>query len=89
MEEGILYANVDLKQIPASKWILDVAGNYARPDIFRFTVNRKVNAIMQIEDSRVDCQHVPRKRKQASALQRRPHATTTPMPGVVNDETPL
>ena len=54
MEEGILYAEVNLKQIPASKRILDVAGHYARPDIFRFIVNRKANAIMQMESSSID-----------------------------------
>ena len=53
-EEGILYAEVDLKQITASKRILDVAGHYARPDIFRFTINRRANAIMQIENSSID-----------------------------------
>ena len=89
MEEGILYAEVDLKQIPASKWILDVAGNYARPDIFRFAVNRKANAVMQIEDSCVDCQPVSRKLKQASALQRRQHVSKTPMSGEINGETSL
>ncbi|MFC1713826.1 carbon-nitrogen hydrolase family protein [Candidatus Poribacteria bacterium] len=51
MKEKILYAEIDLKQIRASKWILDVAGNYARPDIFKFTVNRKANVIMQTADS--------------------------------------
>jgi len=50
MKEEILYAEIDLKQLRASKWILDVAGNYARPDIFKFTINRKPNVIMQIED---------------------------------------
>lgn len=49
MKEEILYGEIDLKQIRASKWILDVAGNYARPDIFRFTINRKPNVIMQTE----------------------------------------
>jgi hypothetical protein len=50
MEEEILYAEIDLKQIRASKWILDVAGNYARSDIFRFTINHKPNVIMQTEN---------------------------------------
>ena len=50
MDEEILYGEIDLKQLRASKWILDVAGNYARPDIFRFAVNRRPNMIMQTEN---------------------------------------
>jgi nitrilase len=33
-EEGILYAKVDLRMLRGSKWNLDVAGHYARPDAF-------------------------------------------------------
>ena len=38
-EEGILYADIDLQQIIAAKRMFDVAGHYARPDVFNFTVN--------------------------------------------------
>ncbi|MFQ5822577.1 MAG: carbon-nitrogen hydrolase family protein [bacterium] len=51
MKEEILYAEIDYKLIPASKWIFDVAGHYARPDVFKFTVNREPNAVIQIRDS--------------------------------------
>jgi nitrilase len=34
--KGILYAEVDLAKIPQFKWQFDVAGHYARPDVFRF-----------------------------------------------------
>ena len=37
-EEGILYAELDPKQMRGPKWNLDVAGHYARPDVFRLTV---------------------------------------------------
>jgi nitrilase len=40
-EEGILYAELDPRQIRGSKWNLDVAGHYARPDVFRLTVSRE------------------------------------------------
>ncbi len=40
-EEGILYAELDPRQIRGSKWNLDVAGHYARPDIFRLTVSKE------------------------------------------------
>jgi nitrilase len=35
-KEGILLAEVDLHMLRASKWNLDVAGHYARPDAFEF-----------------------------------------------------
>jgi len=38
-EEGILYADIDLQQIIAAKRMFDVAGHYARPDLFNFSAN--------------------------------------------------
>jgi len=35
-EEGILYADIDLSDIIAAKRMFDVAGHYARPDVFEF-----------------------------------------------------
>lgn len=37
-EEGILYADIDQKEIIKSKMDFDVIGHYARPDIFEFRV---------------------------------------------------
>jgi nitrilase len=37
-EQAILYAEVDLNEIPSQKWLYDVAGHYARPDVFEFRV---------------------------------------------------
>ena len=34
-QEGILYAEIDPQQMRGSKWMLDVAGHYGRPDVFR------------------------------------------------------
>ncbi len=42
-EEGIIYADIDLKQIIAAKRMFDVVGHYARPDVFTFKVNRETN----------------------------------------------
>lgn len=39
--EEILYAELDLGLVAKSKWLFDVAGHYARPDVFRFTVDRE------------------------------------------------
>lgn len=35
-EEGTLYADIDLREVARSRWNLDVAGHYSRPDVFRF-----------------------------------------------------
>ena len=51
-KEEILYAEIDLKQITASKRMFDVTGHYARPDVFKFEVNRDVNPIMRLGDTK-------------------------------------
>jgi nitrilase len=38
--EEILYADLDMNEILAAKRMFDAAGHYARPDVFRFSVNR-------------------------------------------------
>lgn len=39
-DQGILYAELDPRQMRGPKWNLDVAGHYARPDVFRLSVNK-------------------------------------------------
>jgi nitrilase len=39
--EGILTAEIDLQEITRAKFDLDVAGHYARPDVFRLHVNER------------------------------------------------
>jgi len=46
-QEGIIYAEIDLRRTRAAKRMLDVAGHYARPDVFRFEVNRSPNPIVR------------------------------------------
>jgi len=38
-QEGILFADLDLAEIARSKFDFDVTGHYARPDVFKLTVN--------------------------------------------------
>jgi nitrilase len=40
-EEGLLYADIDLRDIISAKRRLDVVGHYARPDVFNFSVNSR------------------------------------------------
>ena len=44
--EDILYAEVDPRRMSGSRWLLDVAGHYARPDVFTFSVNTKANTVI-------------------------------------------
>jgi nitrilase len=39
--ETIVYADIDLDRISEEKELLDIAGHYARPDVFSLTVNRR------------------------------------------------
>jgi len=39
--EEILVADLDMREIPEGKYDLDVTGHYARPDVFRLTVNER------------------------------------------------
>lgn len=46
--ECILSADLDLAEIPRGKYDFDVAGHYARPDIFRLHVNEKPATAVQL-----------------------------------------
>ena len=37
-QETILYAEIDLQAAQGGRWMLDVAGHYARPDVFELTL---------------------------------------------------
>lgn len=39
-EECIIYADLDMKKVPASKMELDVCGHYSRPDVLRFDYDK-------------------------------------------------
>jgi len=40
-QHGLLYATIDLERVGQARRSLDVAGHYARPDIFQLQVNRR------------------------------------------------
>jgi len=47
-KEGILYVDVDRKMLMGTKWNLDVAGHYARPDAFQLKVRTSSTPILNI-----------------------------------------
>ena len=49
-QEGILYAEIDPVRIRAAKWELDVAGHYARPDVFQLTVRTGVQPMITAQE---------------------------------------
>lgn len=48
-QEDILYAEVDPRMVQGPKWMLDVAGHYARPDVFQLTVHMDVRQMIRME----------------------------------------
>jgi nitrilase len=48
-QEEILYAEIDPRMMQGPKWMLDVAGHYARPDVFRLTVHTDVRRMIRME----------------------------------------
>jgi len=47
--EGLLSAEIDLAEVARGKYDFDVAGHYARPDVFRLTVNERPQPAVTIE----------------------------------------
>jgi nitrilase len=56
-EQGILYAELDPRQLRGPKWNLDVAGHYARPDVFRLTVSKDGHPVIAVGET---AEHEPR-----------------------------
>jgi nitrilase len=50
-EAGILYAELDPKQMRGPKWNLDVAGHYARPDVFQLTVRKEGHPMITVAET--------------------------------------
>ncbi len=48
-QEEILYAEIDPRMVQGPKWMLDVAGHYARPDVFQLTVHTDVREMLRVE----------------------------------------
>jgi len=49
-EQGILYAELDTRQMRGPKWMLDVVGHYARPDVFQLTVRKDTYPVVTVEE---------------------------------------
>jgi nitrilase len=49
-KEGILTADLDMAEIARGKYDFDVAGHYARPDVFRLAVNERAAKAVEVVD---------------------------------------
>jgi hypothetical protein len=50
MKEEILYAEVDPRQMRGRKWMLDVTGHYARPNVFELIVHREAHPMIRVAE---------------------------------------
>lgn len=53
-QEGILYADLDLGEIPRGKFDFDVTGHYARPDVFHFWVDEEPRFPVELDGNLED-----------------------------------
>ncbi len=51
-QKGLLSADIDLEQVRLARRTFDAVGHYARPDIYRLTVDRSARAPVTLVDSR-------------------------------------
>jgi hypothetical protein len=49
--ETILYADVRQEQLVGPRWQIDIAGHYARPDVFELIVHRRPAPMIQERDA--------------------------------------
>jgi nitrilase len=49
-KEEVLYAELDPRLARGSKWMFDVAGHYARPDVFELIVHKAVLPMITVQD---------------------------------------
>ncbi len=46
--QGLVMAEIDIRQALGSRWMFDAAGHYARPDVFELIVRREAHPMMRI-----------------------------------------
>ena len=63
MKEEILYADVDLAALAGAKRMFDVAGHYARPDVFQLSVNQEQRPMVRADGATAEEKKPPPKRR--------------------------
>lgn len=49
--EEILYTEIEPQRMRGSRWMLDVAGHYARPDVFALTVRTEPHPMLRVKET--------------------------------------
>jgi nitrilase len=60
MKQEILYAEIDPKQLSGPKWMFDVAGHYARPDVFELVVHTEQRPMITSRSTKPATSHSSR-----------------------------
>jgi nitrilase len=68
-EEGILYAEIELRQVSGSKWMLDVAGHYSRPDVFELILHDEARLMIRNSHGAQTGDEVPTNNRQTLPVQ--------------------
>lgn len=58
-QEGVLFADIDLAEIPRAKFDFDVTGHYARADVFQLVVDRRPKPAVSWSTQLADAAHNP------------------------------
>ena len=78
--ETILYADVRQEQLVGPRWQLDIAGHYARPDIFELIVHRRPTPMIREQDDPAGAvrplrgRFTPKKRRSKKRVVTKTHA---------------
>ena len=76
MQQDILYADLDLREVHAARRLLDVAGHYARPDVFELTVHTAPRPPLIVQTGQTGAAPVQTGAAPSHPNNPNPHATT-------------
>ena len=77
-QQGILMAEIDVRQALGSRWMFDAAGHYGRPDVFELTVHRAAHPMLRTRDRDAAAAVDGEAPRPAKAARRRPRTAPAP-----------
>ena len=75
--QGIVMAEIDVRQALGSRWIFDAAGHYARPDVFELIINRAAHPMLRTIERDEAGEPAAKARPPSRPKLRRPRAKPT------------
>lgn len=64
-DETIVYGEIDLAQVAAAKWMVDVAGHYSRPDVVRLLFDQSPHSPLVTADGAAEALEPPSEQRPA------------------------